>query len=53
MLGRPILLLSSIFVSVTLRHDLRHVKEPQIEIRASEQNFSDFSRSMSEATLMT
>ena len=33
--------------------DLRHVKEPQPEIIASEQNFSDFSRSMSEATLMT
>ena len=32
---------------------LRHVKEPQVEIRASEQNLSDFSRSMSEATLMT
>ena len=32
--------------------DLRHVKEPQAEIRASEQNL-DFSRSMSEATLMT
>ena len=33
--------------------DLRHVKEPQAEIRVSEQNLSDFSRSMSEATLMT
>ena len=33
--------------------DLRHVKEPQTEIRASKQNLSDFSRSMSEATLMT
>ena len=33
--------------------DLRHVKEPQAEIRASEQNLSDSSRSMSEATLMT
>ena len=33
--------------------DLRHVKETQAEIRASEQNLSDFSRSMSEATLMT
>ena len=33
--------------------DLRHVKEPQAEIRASEQNLWDFSRSMSEATLMT
>ena len=32
--------------------DLRHVKEPQAEIRASEQNLSDFSYSMSEATLM-
>ena len=32
---------------------LRHVTEPQAEIRASEQNLSDFSRSMSEATLMT
>ena len=33
--------------------DLRHVKEPEGEIRASEQNLSDFSRSMSEVTLMT
>ena len=33
--------------------DLRHVKEPEAEIRAFEQNLSDFSRSMSEATLMT
>ena len=33
--------------------DLRHVKESQTEIRASEQNLSDFSLSMSEATLMT
>ena len=33
--------------------DLRHVKEPEAEIRASEQNLSNFSRSMSEATLMT
>ena len=33
--------------------DLRHVKEPQAEIRDSEQNLSAFSRSMSEATLMT
>ena len=33
--------------------DLRHVKEPQAEIRASEQNLSDFSRSLSKATLMT
>ena len=33
--------------------DFRHVKESQAEIRASEQNLSDFSRSMSEATLMT
>ena len=32
---------------------LRHVKEPQAEIRASEQNLSDFSRSMLEASLMT
>ena len=32
--------------------DLRHVKEPQAEIRASEQNLSDFSRSI-KATLMT
>ena len=32
---------------------LRHLKEPQAEIRASEQNLSDSSRSMSEATLMT
>ena len=28
-------------------------KKPQAEIRASEQNLLDFSRSMSEATLMT
>ena len=28
-------------------------KKPKAEIRASEQNLSDFSRSMSEATLMT
>ena len=33
--------------------DLWHVKEPQAEIRASEQNLSDFSCSMSEAMLMT
>ena len=33
--------------------DLRQVKEPQAEIRTFEQNLSDFSRSMSEATLMT
>ena len=33
--------------------DLRHVKEPQAEIRASDQNLSDYSRSTSEATLMT
>ena len=33
--------------------DLRHVKEPQAEIRASEQNLSAFSRSMSKVTLMT
>ena len=33
--------------------DLRHVKEPQAEIRASVQNLSDFSRSMSEVTLVT
>ena len=33
--------------------DLWHVKKPQAEIRASEQNLSEFSRSMSEATLMT
>ena len=26
--------------------DLRHVKEPQVEIRTSEQNLSDFSRSL-------
>ena len=26
--------------------DLRHVKEPQAEIRASDQNLSDFSRSL-------
>ena len=32
---------------------LRHVKEPPAEIRASKQNLSDFSRSLSEATLMT
>ena len=30
-----------------------NVKEPQAEIRVSEQNLSAFSRSMSEATLMT
>ena len=29
--------------------DLRHVKEPQAEIRASEQNLSDFSRSIIES----
>ena len=33
--------------------DLRHVKEPLAEIRASEHKLSDFSHSMSEATLMT
>ena len=35
--------------------DLRHVKEPQAEIRASdcEQNLSDFSRSILEAKLKT
>ena len=33
--------------------DLRHVKEPQAEIRASEKNLSDFSRSLLKATLMT
>ena len=32
---------------------LRQIKEPQAEIKASEQNLSDFSRSVSEATLMT
>ena len=32
--------------------DLRHVKESQAEIRASEQNLSAFSHSMSEATLV-
>ena len=32
---------------------LRHVKEPQAEIRASEQNLSDFSRSLQKVTLMT
>ena len=32
--------------------NLRHVKEPQVEIRPSELNLSDFSRSTSEATLM-
>ena len=32
--------------------DLRHVKEPQAEIRASEQNLSDFSRSKYKATIM-
>ena len=31
----------------------RHVKEPQAEIRASDQNLSAFSSSMSEAMLMT
>ena len=30
-----------------------NVKEPEAEIRASEQNLSAFSRSISEATLMT
>ena len=35
------------------RVDLHHVKEPQAKIKTSEQNLSDFSRSMSEATLMT
>ena len=29
--------------------DLRHVKEPQAEIRASEQNLSDFSSSLAES----
>ena len=33
--------------------DLWHVKEPQAKIRASEQNSSAFSCSMSEVTLMT
>ena len=33
--------------------DLWHVKEPQAEIRAPEQNLLDFSRSMSEVMLMT
>ena len=33
--------------------DLLHVKEPQAEIRGSEQNLLDLSRSISEATLMT
>ena len=33
--------------------DLRHVKEPQAEIRASEQNLSDFPRSLWKAMLMT
>ena len=33
--------------------DLRNVKEPQAEIRPSEQYLSDFSRSMWEVTLMT
>ena len=32
---------------------LRHVKETQIEIRASEQNLSEFSGSLQKATLMT
>ena len=32
--------------------DLRHVKAPQAEIRASDPNLSDFSHSMLEATLM-
>ena len=32
---------------------LRHVKESQAEMRASEQNLSDFSRSLEKATLMT
>ena len=38
---------------VTERLENEYVKEPQAEIRASEQNLSDFSRSMSKATLMT
>ena len=33
--------------------DLRHVKEAQAEIRASEQFLPDFSRSLQKATLMT
>ena len=33
--------------------DLRHVRETQAEIRASEQNLSDFSRSLWKAALMT
>ena len=33
--------------------NLRHVKKPQSEIRASEQNLSDFSGCMSEAALKT
>ena len=33
--------------------DLQHVKEPQAKIRAFEQNLSDFSRSVSEVTLMS
>ena len=33
--------------------DLRHVKEFQAEIRASEQHLPDFSRSLEKATLMT
>ena len=33
--------------------DLRHVNGPQAKIRASEQNLSEFSHSISEATLMT
>ena len=34
-------------------HSLRHVKEPQAEIRASEQNLSIFPRSTSEETQTT
>ena len=33
--------------------DLQHVKEPQAEVRASEQYLSDFSCSVWEVTLMT
>ena len=32
--------------------NLWHIKEPQAEIRASEQNLSDFSRSMMEAMML-
>ena len=42
-----------IYIYIYTEAYLRHVKEPQAEIRASEKNLSDFSRSKPEATLMT